>query len=1380
MKPTPSQRQRRSTLVLGLLLAVMAGVSGVLAFGGSHPDATVAASPATVAQYEIVSEKTGANGAMSMTGAIELTGRPETTCSLANPAACGEPWEGAYDVDSLPAWRWRDLDLDKDTSGGWSKAVQNSFNQVPVTIAEMIFHAANFVWMLLLFLMKMGFDAKGLLGIGAQSINNGAAFMADKLIYFIIPLSAYVMWKFFRDFLKLRSGNPIGLMRRVVVFSVLIGMMWMVASSSQQAVLQNNNDTDAQLEYVGTIPWMAKEVLNFGDKIVSPIAGVVIDVDTDGDTKSADQTIAGEQGDLAAGPAQSAEETAARSTAGGATCEAYIRTIHSNYARAEDAERSLIIVSRLWEGTFYQALKSASFGEPTSYRDPETKLYYPSDIPDRVMCHYMESINDTDVEVQQKIARAAYGAAAVPEWNGLAASPLVYVSGDANNKDSQRKAMGAWAACKWNGSAWVGQPEFDGAWASSGSENVYTNDGGALCLKAMVEPGDEWGDDWGDKFYIFGSQVTESTGEGNAEHRAQLQAARSWALGYSGANAGGRMIGAFIAFIVSLLFLYSFGLLGLGLTISMMIAVALLALAFPAALVLGAIGKNNRATPLFKMTLFSLLGHAFLTLLLSVIVIISGIFQNLFSSLPGLPLMIRSLTSGLAPIIAFVVVRKVLKSVGMGDILSPTGALSFAGAAALKGGGKMTEGAQKRMASGNTLKKTPGLGKHLDRMDRRAPTWKNWTPDARRQRKADIRNENLAEKEKRDARRQERDSKAENKRREQIAAQMRLNGEDPTTEEGQQELEKRYQESLKTKPLRKGRFSQKRDAALNKLDKFRTPGSITDRLKELEYTYGDSARDLGHDLGRDALNLPVRLAARLGLKAAQRRIANAGRPPGTPVSAEAEPDPNFNLGDAVTGPGTTEQRTEAIGVVGDTITAKGGINSGTSFILNSVAAVHTGRGFNPDGSPVVDLLSDVGRDALRLSGAVTFGVEPTMVLTSPTGLVAPVPVSGEARRDLENSAHGLGHFAHHLPEEDKKRRTFPAVDDDGNEFLREESDSEWCARITVMGVMRGGIMPDGSIVDMRSVAYGDADMSDPDVLREIDDWGKGKPNARLDNFVLQATHPDEEKMVQAAFALVREQERSIVVRETGPVEVVRDKSDEIRDRLADRGFTVVTGRGNPGSSEFESARREGAVNVISQTPHSVDGALLDTTKQMLVALNALKENFANVKAGGNPGKIDAAAQKMSRVMAMLDEQQERLVENLGNVLADNFECQLAAQQLQNREFAENFGEIFDDGIERIAETVGTVTTALDAFKQGTLGLAGVIQQLDRSLKTTLTQQKQSVDNLQNVLSTMETEAGQRLRDARTGKAAYRTPSVRDVANSSGAAGMPDETDEGKR
>jgi hypothetical protein len=1372
MKPTPSQRQRRSTLVLGLLLAVMAGVSGVLAFGGSHPDATVAASPATVAQYEIVPEKTGANGAMSMTGAIELAGRPETACSLANPAACGEPWEGAYDVDSLPAWRWRDLDLDKDTSGGWSKAVQNAFNQVPVTIAEMIFHAANFVWMLLLFLMKMGFDAKGLLGIGAQSINNGAAFMADKLIYFIIPLSAYVMWKFFRDFLKLRSGNPIGLMRRVVVFSVLIGMMWMVASSSQQAVLQNADDTDAQLEYVGTIPWMAKEVLNFGDKIVSPIAGVVIDVDPDGDTESADQTIAGEQGDLAAGPAQSAEETAARSTAGGATCEAYIRTIHANYARAEDAERSLIIVSRLWEGTFYQALKSASFGEPTSYRDPETKLYYPSDIPDRVMCHYMESVNGTDVEVQQKIARAAYGAAAVPEWSGLAASPLVYVSGDANNKDSQRKAMGAWAACKWNGSAWVGQPEFAGAWASSGSENVYTDDGGALCLKAMVEPGDEWGDDWGDKFYIFGSQVTESTGEGNAEHRAQLQAARTWALGYSGANAGGRMIGAFIAFIVSLLFLYSFGLLGLGLTISMMIAVALLALALPAALVLGAIGKNRQAAPLFKMTLFSLLGHAFLTLLLSVIVIISGIFQNLFSSLPGLPLMIRSLTSGLAPVIAFVVVRKVLKSVGMGDILSPTGALSFAGAAALKGGGKMSADAQKRMAGGDTLKKTPGLGKRLDRLDGRAPTWKNWSPEGRRKRLEANAKQDAAERKKRLARIDERNNKTADKRREQLAAQMRLNGEDPTTDEGRAELERRYQESLAAKPLRKGRISKKRDDALNKLDKFRAPGSLTDRLKELDYKYSDSARDLGHD----AMNYPVKLATQLGLGIAQRRIANAGRPPGTAVSADVAPDTNLDLGDALSGPGTTESRTEAVRVVGDTIAAKGGINSGTAFMLNSVAAVHTGRGFNTDGLPVVDLLSDGGRDALRVSAAIKFGVDPSMVLSAPTGLVMPVPVSGEDRRNLENSAHGLGHFAHALPEEDKKRRTFPAVDDDGNEFLREESDSEFCARVTVMGVMRGGIMPDGSIVDMRSVAYGDADMSNPDVLREIDDWGKGKPNARLDNFVLQATHPDEEKMIQAAYELVRQQERVVVVREAGPVEIV----DGPAARLAASGFTLVT-RGNHVSAE--TARREaaaGPTSVFPQVPSTVDGTLLETTKQMLVALNAIKENFANAKAVGDTQKVGPAAQKMSQVMEMLDAHQERLVENLGNVLADNFERQLAAQQLQDREFTENFGEIFDDGVERIAETVGTVTRALDSFKQGTLGLAGVIQALDKSMKDTVAQQRTSVDNLQNVLSTMETEAGQRLRDARTGQAAYRTPSARDVATSSGATGVPDETDEGKR
>jgi hypothetical protein len=1360
-------------LILGALLALMAGVSSILAFGGSGESAPHDPSVSYVIIENVsenVSENVGSTAVagsqedtavLSIAGVVDMAGRPAAVCSLTNPAGCAEPWDGAYDVDSLPAWRWRDIDLDMDSSGGWSKAVQNAFKQIPVTISEIFFHAANFIWMLLLFLMKMGFDAKGLLGIGAQSINTGAAFMADRLLYFIIPLSAYVMWKFLRDFIRLRSGNPFGLMRRLMVFSVLLGLMWMVSSSSKEAITQNVGNTDAQLEQVGTIPWMAKEVLNFGDIVVGPLAGAVIDVDPDGDTTAADQDIAGEGGNLANGPAESAEAIAARSRSGSASCTAYIQAIHSNYARSEDAERALIIVSRLWEGTFYQALKSASFGETDTYRDPASGRVYSSDIPDRVMCHYQEAINDLPAEIQQKIAGIAYGTGAVPAYTKLEEVPMVFFAGNAVKKDDQRKAMTAWAACRWNGSTWDGQPEFNGAWEDSGSENPFKD----LCSKAMTQPGN----DWEKEFYVFGSKIPESVGQGDAVHQAQLQAARTWGLGYSGANAGGRMIGAFVAFIVSLLFLYSFGLLGLGLTISMMIAVALLALALPAALVLGAIGKTKQATPLFKMTLFSLLGHAFLTALLSIIVIISGIFQNLLGSLPGLPLMIRSLTNGLAPVIAFFIVRKLMKSFGMGDILSPTGALSFAGAAALKGGGSMTAGAQKRMASGDTLKNTPGLGKRLNRLDGTAPTWKNWSPDGRRKRLETNKKQDALERKKRLGRARERETSAELKRREQIAAQMRLDGDDPNSIKGRQDLENRYQQSLVDKPLKeKGRFASRRDNALNKLDKARAPGSVKDRLKNLSFEYEDSiasAQGMGAKaagaIGLAAIG-PVGWAALAGgaagmgynrladdvvRAAATDRIDSCGRPPGTAVG-DVEPDPDFSIGPSVSGPGTTEHRTETIRVTGDLIAGKDDLAAAVGAMFASIAASHGVAPIDAGGRVVTVELSDASRDALRHSGALAFGCDPSMVLTTPGGILVPTPISGESRRELENSEHGLGHFVHWLPEEDQERRTITVTTDDGRTVTRDESASEQAARLMVQGIARGAVNPDGTLVDVRSLALGDADTRSSDVIAEIDDWLAGAVNERLENFKLQASDPNEEKLIRAAYEKVRAEERVVVVREVGPA--LREEEPPVASRPSSH---VPAGAGTPAE-------------------------LKETTAQLLVAVNAAKQLFEEARIVGDPEAVVRAAQRMTQTMERLETNQVKLVEGIGLTLTQNLERSLAAQRLRDSQFNANFGKIFEAGVDEIAETIGKVNDALDGFKQGTLGLAGAISALGQTVDSTAQQQQQSVDNLQQALSSMESEAGQKLRDARTGQIMWRNSSARDVATSSGAESLPG--DEGAR
>lgn len=1471
---TPGRHPRRSTLLLGLLLALMAGVSGVLALGGNGSGAQpgvvyVALDAGAMTESGRVSSPATGN-ALNVAGAIDMAGRPSNLCSPTNPAGCAEPWDGAYDVDSLPAWRWRDIDLDMDTSGGWSKAVQNAFKQIPVTISEIFFHGANFLWMLLLFLMKMGFDAKGLLGFGAQSINTGAAFMADKLLYFAIPLSAYVMWKFLKDFIKLRSGNPFGLMRRITVFAVFLGLMWMVSTSSKEAITQNIDDPAAQLEQVGTLPWMAKEVLNFGDKAVAPLAGVVIDTDNESTEKPADEKIAGEDGNLANGPDLTSNLTGNAGNNGSATCTAYIQTIHSNYARGEDSERALIIVSRLWEGTFYQALKSASFGEPDVYRTPDGTAYA-SDIPDRVMCHYQEAINDTPPLEQQRIARLAYGEA-IPAADKLENVPIVFLTGNAVKKDNQRKAMVAWAACRWNGSAWDGQPEFNGAHAESGSENPFKDH----CEQVMRLPLDKWDED----YWVFGSGIPDAVSQGDAVHQAQLQAARTWALGYSGANAGGRMIGAFIAFIVALLFLYSFGLLGLGLTVSMMIAVALLALALPAALVLASIGKTKQAAPLLKMTLFSILGHAFLTALLSIIVIISGIFQNLLGSFAGLPLMIRSLTTGLAPIIAFFIVRKIMKSIGMGDILSMSGALSFAGAAALKGGGRMSADAQKKMASGASLKKTPGLGKRLDRLDGMAPTWKNWSPEGRRKRLETNKKQDALERKKRMQRIDERNNKEERKRREQIAAAMRLEGLDPDSMGGRNELDKRYEQSLEEKEL-KGRKGARKvgNELLNKIDKARMPGSVKDRLKTLSmggYTFADAGRlALNGGLAAAAIAMgPVGWAAlagrvlkagydKLGDDAAKAAVADyldsGGRKPGEPVDSDTPPHESFSPGAAVSGPGTSEHRTETARATKDLIDATPDTIAAVGKILTTIAASHGIGGYGADGKPVAVTLSEADRDRIAVSGARDFGCDPSMVLTTPGGLAVPTPAIGEARRSLENTEHGLGHFVNWLPEEDQERRTITVTSRDGSTEVRQESASEYAARLMVQGVARGAVGADGTLIDVRSLALGNADMGNDAVIAEIDEWLAGAVNDRLDNFKLHASDPDEEKMIAAAYEKVREEERVVLERDFAPLYADADGGSSgggerkgtgsgdpevlaVLQQIAgsvgridtnvqsiDRGVGNLNGRveriaismdatrtaaptgAGPGGPAEGSATSGSAGPRAAASPEANAVELAEATKQLMVAVNAARELFTNAKASGDDAKVNAAAGTLSTVMNAFAAKQAELLEAHGHrlvtvstkfssfsddlqKLGEKVEANSDALYSNAREsrylgeelnatrttlgrHSEHMGIVSQQLSRTVAAVergIGHLGQKLDDFVVGTISLEEAVHGLNQTMQEVAALETGAAAAAQRALADLENNPSQQIRDARTGKKAYKTPSAGDVAKRSKAEPIPDE------
>ena len=191
------------------------------------------------------------------------------------------------------------------------------------------------------------------------------------------------------------------------------------------------------------------------------------------------------------------------------------------------------------------------------------------------------------------------------------------------------------------------------------------------------------------------------------------------------------------------------------------------------------------------------------------------------------------------------------------------------------------------------------------------------------------------------------------------------------------------------------------------------------------------------------------------------------------------------------------------------------------------------------------------------------------------------------------------------------------------------------------------------------------------------------------------------------------------------------------------------------------------------------GALLDATKQMVVAVNAARELLEEARLSGNSDAIAAAAKRMSDTMNRLETNQTSLIEGVGDKLVDSFEKQLKAQALRDENFAANFQKIFGDGVGKIEDRLGKLNEILDAFKDGTIGLATAMKAIEKHMSETAAEQKKTADALKEAVTEMDMTNPQKLRDQRTGNSTYQAPDARHVAESSGVTPIPP-ADDGKR
>ena len=1103
-----------------------------------------------------------------------------------------------------------------------------------------------------------------------------------------------------RSFLGGRN-NPGGIVpafRTTLIFVLMYGALAGITTRSTVAHNTYPNDPQSQLTVSGTLPWAASEVLDLADKLTSPLTGPVIG-EPGKQLAEKQDAVAVISGAVNADNTNTGDNEAV-------SCTKYVAAMHGAYVDAPNSERTLVVVSRLWESTFLESWKFAALGGPVTHRRVDSGQRVKTDIPSRMMCHWAEAVNSSEPAQQQAIAKSAYGAAipAVTQESMPVFGPF-----DATSTKERRKAMTVWGACTYR-NGWTGHRDFDGAWKESGTGNEYTENG--WCQEIFAD-----GADLEDKkLNIFGGDVGDAAAKGDSAQREQTKAVRSYGIALSGANPGARILHSVVSLAVAILFIWSLGFIGLGLVASMLMAIVCLVLALPVGFAMAATGKMEKATPLFRITLTSLLAESFFTLVLSAIVILSGLFQNLIGGIGGLPVTLLSLLNGAAPVAAFMLVRKLMKALGMADIFTATGALTFAASAAAATSGKASwakmgkaDGAGKSDVS-RMLNKTPWLGKKVQKADRFAPTAKNWNKAGR---------------------------------------EARANATQADRDEKRERLNKKIADRGD-----KGAFNRLR----NSIDATRLPSDTKDRLKDHAGRLG-ALTLFGMATGGTGL---AALAALRGAGAARRQWKKGRLEEVDEDAAEHVP---YEAGDVhggrSAGPRRAESLSDVHSYIEDTVDRiyadmkagdpssnpaerlRKGLHTALEDMMGAYSESLTGSR---------SILSDTEVDGLRISTARALGYGPNGIVATAGGVAIPVPYSPERARG-ELTSDQLKSFVHWLPEHDRERQTVLDHLPGGVAVPRPENAQEYASRLFALGVARGVLHPDGSSVDVLSL-HG-LDTSDPSVQARVESWKGGNPDAILDTLRIGSIDDAlEHRLVEAAREVARVQAMAAGSVFSVPPVVV----------------AAPTGSGTPTPIVVPAPPGSGAptVTTVAAPPAVADAGL---AAQLVLAVNASRELLEEARRSG--GDVSAVASKVTETMTRLENSQEDLVKQISNVLTENFEKQLLLQAGRDQDFANRFEAIFSTGVEEISETVDEVRATLDAFREGILPMGETVAKLTRIVEVANAANAENAKKVAEAMKEYGAVIGQWGDTMRKG-GPYAVPSAKQVIEGSGGAPVPNE------
>jgi len=1104
-------RLRRTNPSLVVRIAVWSLLATVVAFAsgvGSSPE-SIPLAPASF-EMKTIGDALVKSGASDSFAVHESAGfAPTTDAPRRGASATGDTppyqaatlaadtpptWNGADKVTSLPAWRWNRVVIDADTSG-WLGALK----EIPVVLCTLFFLVAQFLWSMILGLLKFAFDAGSLVAIAAPTINSGAAAIGRYIMIFSILFWAVALWKVLKMATK---GNTAGALRSGFVFVILFALTFSVSTQAKNAT---GKPAEQQVKVAGTLPWMAEKAASFAGSVT-------------GQLSIAD--------DLAvkAGVTKNPEGLSP-------TCTEYIGTIHSAY-QSGNGNKAMVSMSKLWEQTQYRAWGIAMFGQPSGSID----------LPGRSLCHYAEAVNQTPAIEQQLIASKSY-----PGIVPAASTGQRYLIFGPHNEKDLRRATIAWSACAWNGSGWQATTPWKGVWRDSTDEDAMSG----ACGRAFSN-GTKWAAGTDDPFKVYGSTIDDAFDRGSVEHREEIATARYFVDSFSGGNISDRLFQGILAMLVACLFLYVLGFIAIGMVAAQLMLIVLLILA-PLTLTMYAMG-SRKANGLLKLTGTTAVSQAFFGLILTALIVLSGVFQGIAATIPAAGF-IKSLITGFAPIAAFYIIQRILKSIGMADIMKPTGAMSFMASAALIATGDSKMQAQGRVgANGKNAVQNTARRAGLSATN-------NALKGAAMGRSAGRWSRGMATK----------DGRADRKR-------IKADQTDAKLEERRNKVRDSYAK----------RLDSKKQTKFAKLANWASERSLgDDRLSRTMLRAAEASDRLGQKVDPSVQSSFKNLLAPGESWYDQRLLPKPGDADGIKVGKPEYQDQE-----------SAKSKARLLKAKMDAEIRRDPA-SAPALQMNMMNETFDSLARNSFGADFEGFSTGPELAAAKLAAARSAGVGYNEIALSSNGLVVPMPGTMD-RGDMRNlPTDELKKFVYWLPESDRK------LEDS-------ETPDMYAARMTAIGIARGLLTPDGAHTDVFERMGFNLDR--PEDAARVEAWQNGQKDAKLDRIVFRATDSaHERRLIEAARTVMQRNQTQSVARQTRQQVVAAENMVRAAETLPSVSALSSENVGELNSQLSSYASLLGKIDSAKARPDATP-AMLETLDTIRIdSLKDIEKQFSAVR-----------------------------------------------------------------------------------------------------------------------------------------------------------------------